>query len=413
MGSSSPPRSWNSPLFLVIFAPVARVAFKLGNFLLLVALAGSPIPLKKKVIALPRRVLKFICLGALLAVVGCSKQDSNAKAAGGPPAFPVKVQTLQAQLVPETTEYLATLKSRNVSALQPQVEGEVTKIFVHSGQRVEAGTPVLEIDPRRQEATVNNQEATFRSRQATLELNRVEYERRKKLYAAGVIAKADLDTAQSAYEVSKADVEALQAGIREQQVQLHYYTVRSPMTGIVGDVPVHVGDRVSNQTLLTTVDRGGGELEAYVYVPAERSGAVHSGLPVELLDDQGKSVARAQVFFVSPQVDTTTQTILLKARVSNTNQRFRNDQTVHARLIWSERKAPVIPVTAVSRLSGKTFAFVAEQQGQQTVARQKIIQLGDLVGNDYVVLSGLQPGERLITTSIQFLADGMPVVPQS
>src|SRR5947209_14805746 len=216
MGSSSPPRSWNSPLFLVIFAPVARVAFKLGNFLLLVALAGSPIPLKKKVIALPRRVLKFICLGALLAVVGCSKQDSNPKAASGPPAFPVKVQTLQAQLVPETTEYLATLKSRNVSALQPQVEGEVTKIFVHSGQRVEAGTPVLEIDPRRQEATVNNQEATFRSRQATLELNRVEYERRKKLYAAGVIAKADLDTAQTAYEASRADVQEIgRASCRE------------------------------------------------------------------------------------------------------------------------------------------------------------------------------------------------------
>ena len=116
--------------------------------------------------------------------------------------------------MPDATEYLATLKSRNASALQPQVEGEVTKIFVHSGQRVEAGAPVLEIDPRRQEATVNNQEATLRSRQATLELNRVEYERRKKLFTAGVIAKADLDSAQTAYEASRADVEALQAGIR-------------------------------------------------------------------------------------------------------------------------------------------------------------------------------------------------------
>jgi len=361
---------------------------------------------------LPRRVLNIICFSLLLTVVGC-RQDSNPKAAGAPQAFPVKVQTLQAQVVPDSTEYLATLKSRNASALQPQVEGEVTKIFVHSGQRVETGSPVLEIDPRRQEATVNNQEATLRSRQATLELNRIEYERRKKLYAAGVIAKADLDTAQTAYEASRADVQALQAGIREQQVQLHYYTVRSPMTGIIGDIPVHVGDRVSTQTLLTTVDRGGGELEAYVYVPAEKSGAIRSGIPIELLDDQGKPVTRAQVFFIAPQVDAVTQTILLKARVANGNQKFRNDQTVHARVIWAERKAPVIPITAVSRLSGKTFAFVAEQQGQQTVAKQKIIQLGDLVGNDYVVLSGLQPGERLITSNIQFLADGMPVIPQS
>ena len=57
-------------------------------------------------------------------MLGCGKQDSNPKAAGGPPAFPVKVQTLQAQLVPDATEYLATLKSRNASALQPQVEGD-------------------------------------------------------------------------------------------------------------------------------------------------------------------------------------------------------------------------------------------------------------------------------------------------
>ena len=296
--------------------------------------------------------------------------------------------------------------------MQPQVEGEVTKIFVHSGQKVEAGTPILEIDPRRQEATVNNQEATHRSRQATLELNRVEFERRKKLYAAGVIAKADLDAAQSAYEVSRADVEALEAGIREQKVQLHYYTVHAPTAGIIGDIPVRIGDRVTTQTLLTTVDRGG-ELEAYIYVPAEKSGAVRNGLPIELLDDQGNALLRAQVFFVSPQVETSTQTVLLKARIANNNEKLRNDQTVHARVIWSERKAPVIPVTAVSRLSGKTFAFVAEGQGQQTVARQKIIQLGDLVGNNYVVLNGLQAGERLITSSIQFLADGMPVVPQS
>lgn len=375
-------------------------------------MCSRPIPLKTKVIALPRRVLKIICLSVLLAVVGC-RQDSNPKAAGAPQAFPVKVQTLQAQVVPDSTEYLATLKSRNASALQPQVEGDVTKIFVHSGERVEAGSPILEIDPRRQEATVNNQEATLRSRQATLELNRVEYERRKKLYAAGVIAKTDLDTAQTAYETTRADVEALQAGIREQQVQLHYYTVKSPMAGIIGDIPVRIGDRVSTTTLLTTVDRGGGELEAYVYVPAEKSSAIHNGMPVELLNDQGKTAARAQVFFIAPQVDNVTQTILLKARVPNSNQKFRNDQTVHARVIWAERKAPVIPITAVSRLSGKTFAFVAEQQGQQTVARQKIIELGDLVGNDYVVLSGLQSGERLITSNIQFLADGMPVIPQS
>jgi hypothetical protein len=81
--------------------------------------------------------------------------------------------------------------------------------------------------------------------------------------------------------------------------------------------------------------------------------------------------------------------------------------------VWSEEKHPMIPVTAVSRLSGKIFAFVAESQGLQAVARQKAIQVGDLVGNDYVVLDGIKPGDRIIVSNVQLLADGMPVAPSN
>jgi len=150
-----------------------------------------------------------------------------------------------------------------------------------------------------------------------------------------------------------------------------------------------------------------------MYVPAEKARAVRMNMPVEIMDDSGKSLLRTNVTFISPQVDTASQTLLLKARVPNASRSFRNDQTVHARLIWSERKTPLIPITAVSRLSGKMFAFVAETQGQQSVARQRVIQVGDVIGNDYVVLDGIQPGDKVITTGVQMLADGMPVIPQS
>jgi RND family efflux transporter MFP subunit len=359
-----------------------------------------------------RNALNTIALVAIgWIIAGCESNPSAAKPAG-PQAFPVKVITVEAQTVPLSTDYLATLKSRNSAALQPQVEGDIVKIFVRSGQRVEAGSPILRIDSTKQEATVNNLEAAHKSKQATMEQNRIDLERKKKLNAAGVIARADLDQAQSAYDVSKADVEALEASIREQRVQLRYYTVNAPTAGTVGDIPVRVGDHVTSQTLLTTLDHGG-PLEAYVYVPSEKSFEIRMGMPVDIMDDTGKLLVRTRIFFISPRVDTDSQTLLVKTQVPNSEMRFRNDQQVHSRVVWSEQKRPVIPVTAVSRMSGKIFAFVAEGQGQQAVARQRLIQVGDMLGNDYVVLDGIKPGDKVIVNGVQMLADGMPVIPQS
>jgi len=351
------------------------------------------------------------CIALAFLASGCG-EGAKAGPPAGPQAFPVKVITAQAETVPFSTDYLATLRSRNAATLQPLVEGDITKIFVNSGDRVTAGAPILEIDPRKQEATVNNQEAGLKSKQAAMQQAAIDLDRKKKLYSAGVLAKADLDQAQNTYDAAKADAEALQAGIREQQVQLHYYTVRAPASGVIGDIPVHVGDHVSAQTMLTTVDKSGA-LEAYLNVPAEKSATLKLGTQVDLVDDQGKALMRTKISFISPHVDTDSQTLLVKAQVPNTDMKFRNAQQVHARVVWSERKAPVIPITAVTRLSGKLFAFVAEGEGQKAVARQRVIQVGDLIGNDYVVLDGINAGDKIIITSVQMLADGMPVVPQS
>lgn len=358
---------------------------------------------------------KYLILLAGLAIpvliAGCGN-NANAGKPSGPQAFPVKVITAQDRMVPFSTDYLATLRSRNSAVLQPQVEGDITRIFVHSGERVEAGAPVLEIDPRKQQATVQNQEAAYKSSQATLQQAEVDLGRKKQLYAAGVIAKADLDVSQSAYDAAKANAEAMDAATHEQRVQLRYYTVNAPTSGVIGDIPVKVGDHVTNQTQLTTLDRGG-ELEAYLYVPSEKAGAVRMGMPVDLLNDTGKVLTRTKVSFISPRVDPDSQTLLVKTQVPNGDMKFRNAQQVHVRVVWSERPAPLIPVTAVSRLSGKMFAFVAEGEGRQAVARQRTIDVGDLTGNDYVVLNGIKPGDKVIVSNVQMLVDGMPVIPQS
>ena len=339
----------------------------------------------------------------------CSGGAARGTQPQGPSGIPVKVETAQLVSVNDTTEYVATLKSRDTAVIMPQVEGVITQIFVHSGSRVAAGTPLIQIDPAKQQATLKTQEDTLAAKQAELVWDQQEFDRNSGLYEAKVVSKQALDQSKTALDQAKAQLQALQAQVRQESVQLHYYRVTAPSAGIVGDIPVRVGDRVTTTTPLTTVDKPG-SLEAYVYVPIERSGQLKPNLPVQIVDQSGAVIAESRINFISPQVDSTTQTVLAKAPIANTNDKLRNAQFIHARIVWGSQNRTVVPVLAVSRLGGQYFAFVAEQQDGKTVAHQKPLRVGDMTGNNYVVLEGIKPGDKIIVSGTQFLIDGAPVI---
>ena len=342
---------------------------------------------------------------------GCGKTSAgDPKAGGGPQAMPVQVKIAKAESVPETSQYLSILKSRHSANINPQVEGYITKIYVRSGDRVTPGTPLIQIDPLKQIAAVSSQEAARAAQEATVRYAQIQLDRERKLYAAGVVPKAEVDNAQTTYDAAVAQLKALSDQVSQQEVELHYYRVTAPMGGTVGDIPVHVGERVGVTTPLTTVDEPG-PLEAYIYVPADRARGLKLGLAVHLTDDAGVKLAESQLTFVSPQVDTETQTVLAKAVVENPRG-LRVAQQLRAQIVWSTHEGTVIPVLAVTRISGQFFAFLAVKEGNGTVARQRLLKVGDTVGNDYVVLDGLKPGDHIITTGLQFLQDGMPVMEQ-
>jgi RND family efflux transporter MFP subunit len=349
---------------------------------------------------------------ALAATVACSKNAGQNPHAGGPPAMPVKVMEAKAVPVNDTSDYVATLKSRDSAVIMPQVEGQITQIFVHSGDRVQAGSALVEIDPLKQQATVKSQESARAAQQANLSWAKQQYQRAEGLAAAGVVSKQDLDQAKAAMDAAQAQMDALDAQVKEQQVQLHYYKLVAPRNGIVGDIPVRVGDRVTTTTLLTTVDQPG-SLEAYVYVPIERSSQLKMNLPVQVLDSSGNVVANTRISFISPQVDNTTQTVLVKARIANGNDALRQSQFIRARIVWGTHQSPKVPILAVSRLAGQYFAFVAEPQGGGYVAKQRALTVGETVGNDFEVRDGIKPGDKIIISGTQFLMDGAPVMPQS
>jgi len=346
---------------------------------------------------------------AVLASSGCS--DTQAKPPAAQP-LPVKTETINLTPVPRVDEYVATVKSRRSASIQPQVDGSLTRILVKSGDPVRAGQVLMTIDPLKQQATVDQQRSTEAQKKATFEYNQHEVERQRQLYESGVTSRQNYELAAQAFENSKADWEASTAGRVTQQRQLAYYNLTAPFAGIVGDVPVHIGDYVSPQTLLTTVDENA-ELEAYIYIPTERSSDIRMGLAVQIVTSAGKLIESTKINFVSQQVDNAIQGILVKAPIHKSLDEFRNAQLVKARVVWSTAPTPTVPVLAVTRIGGQSFVYVATQAANGTIAKQRAVTLGDTIGNSYAVTDGLKPGEKVVTSGIQFLTDGAPIQPIS
>ncbi len=353
-----------------------------------------------------------LALGAIaLGMAGC--KATAAPAAPPPQAMPVMVAPVSFNAVATTDTYVATIKSRRSATVSPQVDGNITKIFVVSGQAVKAGQELMEIDPLKQVATVEQQVGSQAQANASYQFNKAEVERQKRLFEEGITSRQAYDTAVQNYESTKAAYEASAAGTATQKRQLAYYEIRAPFAGIIGDIPVHVGDYVTQanipSTILTTVDDPAG-LEAYIYVPTERLAQLKIGLPVDILDTTGAVVAKSTVSFLSPQVDNGIQGILVKAEVP-AGSKVRNQEVVNARITWNSTPKPTVPVLAVAQIGGQSFVYIAKAAGQGFVAHQIPVTVGDAVGNIYPVLGGLSEGDQVIVSGLQFIGEGAPVSP--
>ncbi|NOT43256.1 MAG: efflux RND transporter periplasmic adaptor subunit [Acidobacteria bacterium] len=358
--------------------------------------------------------VRLVCLLSLLAVVAAGCGDAApAGEAGGPPGgafppMPVQMLTLTASEVPNTSEYVATIRSLRSTTVQPQVEGLVRELFVRAGDTVRQGDPLLRIDEDRQRATVAATESQIAARESDLVLARQQRTRAERLVEAGAVSQAELERTEAAVRSAESQLAALRSQVEEGQVELRYYRVTAPASGTIGDLAVRVGDRVTPTTEITTIDQAGG-LEAYVHIPLERAAALQPGLMVELLDADGEVVSASPITFVDSRADDATQTVLVKATITGPPSSLRVMQYARARVVWSREPRLTIPVVAVTRISGQFFAFTAQPADGGLVARQTPISVGAVVGNDYVVEGGLDAGARVIVSNIQKLGDGVPV----
>ncbi len=402
-------------------------------------------------------VAALLIIGGGTAITWRLLAPNNPPAAANfqPPAVKVKVSTVQRGIIEDSTEYIATLESRRSVNLQPRVQGQISQIFVRSGDPVTAGAAIMQIDARQQQAAVNslsaaaqvakaqleNARATLESlaaerlgKVADVQLNEQEFKRYSELADQGAVsrqtkdlyanrlatAKSELSAINSRIQAQKATIsqtekslEQADANIRQQQVQLQYYKITAPFSGTVGNIPVKVGDVVSIATPLATITQNR-PLEVNIPVPLERGPQLRQGLPVELINAQGQTLTTSKVFFISPNINNNSQSILVKALYDNSAGQLRADQQIRAKIIWDQRNGVVVPTTAVKPIAGENFVFVAETEktpdgNSQLVAKQKRVNLGNIEGNNYQVIAGLKANEKLIVSGVQNLRDGIPI----
>jgi RND family efflux transporter MFP subunit len=364
--------------------------------------------------SLNRRLLVTVLLAGAAAACGGGGSAAGGGGGGGRgrgnmPPMPVDIVVLEAKPLEQTTEFVGTIKSRRQTSVQPQMEGNLTHINVKSGDRVGIGATLMEIDSRPQLAAIASLEAVRTQRQVDLTYALQEGDRAAKLLAAGAESQMDADRATNAVKAAQAQLRTVDEQIQALRTDLAYYQVTAPTGGVIGDIPVHEGDRVTKTTLLTTIDANTG-LEVYLNIPVQNAPKLKIGLPVRLLDESGAPGAESTVSFISPSVEDATQTVLAKVPIAAPDG-FRTSQFVRTQVIWSTEPGLTIPVTSVMRINGQFFAYVAEPgPGGGLVAHQHAVSLGTVMGNNYVVTGGLKPGEKLIVSGIQKIGDGAPVL---
>ena len=350
-----------------------------------------------------------LALLVTIALGGCRGGSGSAPAQ--PPPRPVEVLTIAPTPIRETGEYLGSLLSRGSVNVLPQVAGYVRKIHVKPGQRVAAGDPLVEIDAREENAALTSAGARAASARAGLVLAEKELSRAQQLNRDGVVSAQELDQRRADVDAAQAALRAAGADVSQRRVALSNNLVKAPVPGAIGEVSVRLGDYVTATTPLTTVAKAKA-LELTVSVPAARARGLAVGAPVEILGADGKVLVECQAFYVAAEADPRTQLVEVKATFDNTVG-LRPNELVRARVVYRTGEAMQLPVLAIQRQSGQSFAFVVVERNGQTVVERRPVELGELGEDGYRIERGLSAGDRVAVSSLQMLRDGAPVVIQA
>jgi membrane fusion protein, multidrug efflux system len=412
------PRSRHGPLALSPITVCPRST-------LLLARMPTPLPVSPSTAARSPRFGLIVCV-ILLALVGCSRQEGTspgapaAKAQGvPPPPVPVTVIDVQPQRIPIVLETIGQTEGSKAVEVRARVAGILEKVLYKEGDRVQAGARMFLIERAPYEHALEQARAQVAQDQARIEQYRRDVDRLRPLAEERAVSQKEYDDARSNLQLALASIAQSQARVKDAELNLSYTVVTAPVSGVTGRSEKTVGNLVTtdaNGSLLTTINQLDPIWVSFAFaqsdlakLPGGRIGSVEGNNVTLVRADGTVYPQKGRVNFAATQIDLRQGTQQMRAQFPNAQQQLLPGEFVRVRLAAGERdNVFLVPQAAVVQTEKNYLVFVVED-GK---AAARPVTTGDWYGSNWIILSGLKPGDRVIVDNLVKVRPGAAVTAQ-
>ena len=358
-------------------------------------------------------------------VAGCDNENQSSKQAN---LLNVDVLNMQPQDIPLTFAFTARAQGYKETEVRARVGGILLKRNYKEGSEVEEGSVLFQIDPEPYEIALKQAEAKLAQNQAELKNAQAQYERTDALFKKGYASQKTLDDAIAKADSLKATVQMSEANVDEAKLNLSYTTVTAPISGLTSLEAQSEGSLISttgSTALLTTITQinpiyvlfSVSENELMAITNMVDSGKVKNpregkDIYAKLeLSDGSIYNEEGKINFITPNIDTSTGTVTLRAVFPNDQNRIRPGQFVRLILEGLTRvDALVVPQTAVMQDANGSYVYCLDKDNIVKIVPVKIGL--NTANNEWIIDNGLKPNDKVIVSDLMKLRQGMTVKSQ-
>ena len=319
-------------------------------------------------------------------------------------------------------KFSAKMKGQNDVTVTPQVSGQLMKICVTEGQQVKKGQTLFIIDQRNAQLELEAAQANLQAALAQENSAKLEYESNKNLFEKKIVSSYMLNNSENSYKQAQASVAQARASVNRAKVNLGFCTITANVSGIIGEIPVRVGDQVSPMTQLTMLSGNTTMYAEFSVTEAIVEAMVKEGMDAKDVEKYMANLPAAtfvmkngteyphkgRVVSLTGVVNDATGSLTSKVSFPNPDGHLYSGIQGTIVMPFAEKGVIVVPQYAVVRLQDKSMVYKVKTDSTATAIDVTTEDTGN--GKDFIVTSGLNPGDKIVTTGANNVTEGQRVL---